>query len=138
MEFFAGDERDSIVSIRDFSNKVIYVNFWATWCGPCIKNVPELNKVIDQYAADNRIVFVNVCLGSEKDQWKRSMDKTGIKGINLFAEKNWTAKLMAEFSMQGFPTYVLLDKDNRLYENHTDKAPMVSKKIVKLLELHPR
>ena len=45
-DFFLTNSLDSLISIRTFQNEILYVNFWATWCGPCIQNMPELNKLI--------------------------------------------------------------------------------------------
>ena len=133
-EFFLTDTRDSLVSIRDFSDKVVYINFWATWCGPCLKNIPELNKMIKEFSGNDDVVFVNICLFSVKDKWEKTIRKTQLQGINLFPEGAWGEKLSAEFAVRSVPTYVILNKENKLFENHTDKAPLVKEKIRKLLK----
>jgi thiol-disulfide isomerase/thioredoxin len=132
IDFFVVDENDSLVSIRDFSDRIVYLNFWATWCGPCIKNIPELNQLIAEFANQD-IVFLNICLNSEKDRWMKTLHKTKLKGVNVFAEGNWGKRLSEEFNIQSIPTYTLLEKGNRLYENHTHKAPQVRDKIIRLL-----
>jgi thiol-disulfide isomerase/thioredoxin len=124
---------DSLISIRDFSHQLLYINFWATWCGPCLQNIPELNKLIAQYQNDPRVAFVNVCLESEHPKWLATIEKEKIKGINLFAEGNWNSKLRAYFNITGIPHYVIVSKHNILSENATEKAPLVKEKIEEIL-----
>jgi thiol-disulfide isomerase/thioredoxin len=124
---------DSLISIRDFSHQFLYVNFWATWCGPCLQNIPELNKLIAQYQNDPRVAFLNVCLESEHDKWLTTIEKYKIKGVNLFAEGNWNSKLRAYFNITGIPHYVIVAKHNILSVNATEKAPVVKEKIEAIL-----
>ena len=124
---------DSLKSIRDFSHQILYVNFWASWCGPCLQNMPELNKLISQYQNDRRVAFLNVCMESENDKWLAAIEKYKIKGVNLFAEGNWNSKLKAYFSITGFPHYVIVGKHNILSANATERAPMVREKIEAIL-----
>ena len=124
---------DSIVSIREYQDKVLYINLWASWCDPCIKNLPELNKMIESYRGNDDLAFLNVCIMSEKERWLSSIDRYSMKGINLFDEEKGSEKLRSTFNAYGVPTYVLVDKGNILYANHTDKAPTVKSMIDELL-----
>ncbi len=128
------DINDSLVSIRDFKESVVFINIWATWCGPCLANMPAHNKMISQYATSKNITFINICVGSEKDKWKATLAKYQVQGINLFAEGAWYNKLKAYFTIQGIPHYVLLDKGNILHENKANKAPAIKAEIDKLLK----
>ncbi|MEM9834329.1 MAG: TlpA disulfide reductase family protein [Bacteroidota bacterium] len=132
--FYAVDRQDSLVSLRDYREKLLYVNFWATWCGPCIKNIPALNDMITSYGNQDNIVFLNVCLESDKDRWHTAIQRYDLLGTNVFAEGQWGKKLRAMFNISGIPTYVLIAKENVLYENHTNKAPAVRPIIGNLLE----
>jgi thiol-disulfide isomerase/thioredoxin len=131
-EFQATDERDSLYSIRDFSNKIIYLNFWATWCGPCIQNMKNLNALISN-SNNKDIYFINVCLDSEKDKWRIALKKHNIQGTNLYSTETESNQLKAIFNINGIPHYTLIGKNNILFENKTDKAPYVSEKINRLI-----
>jgi len=131
-EFQATDESDSLKSIRDFSNKIIYLNFWTTWCGPCIQNMKNLNALIS--SSNNKdIYFINVCLDSEKDKWRIALKKHDIQGTNLYSTETGSNQLKAIFNINGIPHYTLIGKNNILFENKTDKAPYVSEKINRLI-----
>ncbi len=107
----------------------MYINFWATWCGPCIANIPNLNKLIDHYAQDLRIRFVNICLDSEKEKWLISIQKHQLGGVNLYAENNWNAKLRSNFNIKGIPHYMIINPGNVMLENFSSSAPDVNNKL---------
>lgn len=128
-DFYVMNELDSIVSLRDFKDKVLYINFWATWCGPCIQNIPALNDMITEFADDDKIVFLNISLDSEKEKWRIAISKHKLEGINLLAEGNWPSKLKSYFNIKGIPHYVILRENNVLEENFANKAPLVKDRI---------
>ncbi len=128
-EFFLVDQRDSLVSIRTFQDQILYINFWATWCGPCITNIPNLNKLIEHYAQNPRIKFINICLDSEKHKWLVSIDNHQLLGENLYAEKNWNAKLRSYFNITGIPHYMIIGERNIMLENFSSSAPDVKDKL---------
>ena len=128
-DFYVTDELDSIVSIRDFKDKVLYINFWATWCGPCIQNIPALNNMIADFENDDKMVFLNICIDSEKEKWRSTISKHKLKGINLLAEGNWNSNLRSYFNVKGIPHYAILRENNILEENFANKAPLVKERI---------
>ncbi len=135
-EFVLSNSLDSLISIRSFQDIILYLNFWATWCGPCIQNIPELNKLIAQYEKNSHVNFLNICLDCERDKWLTSIAKYKLKGVNLIAEGNWNSKLRSYFNIKGIPHYTIINKGNILFENFTDKAPMVQGKLDSLLTPH--
>ena len=93
-----------------------------------------LNEMIDSFSLDSQIVFLNICLDSEKDKLKSTIEKYELMGINVKAEGSWNKNLRSYFNISGVPDYSILDKGNVLYEKNTDKAPTVAKKINSLLD----
>jgi thiol-disulfide isomerase/thioredoxin len=132
-DFILTNNVDSLISIRTYQDQILYLNFWATWCGPCIQNMPELNKLIAQYEKRDDIKFINICLDSERDKWLAGISKHKLNGVNLFAQGNWNSKLRAYFNITGIPHYVIIGKGNILFENATDKAPKIEQKIKVML-----
>ncbi len=133
--FYVVDQLDSLVSFRTYQDKIVYVNFWAVWCKPCIKNIPELNRMITSYPDQDNVLFLNVCLDSDQDKWLASLKRYNLRGTNVLAEGQWNQKLRASFSIEGIPNYALVAQGNVLYENHTNKAPAVKRTIEDLMEV---
>jgi thiol-disulfide isomerase/thioredoxin len=69
MDFKFTDEYGNKVSFRGYKHKILYINFWATWCAPCIKRIPELNNLIGKYEDNPSIAFMNICVDSDKDKF---------------------------------------------------------------------
>ena len=128
-DFMLTNSLDSMTSIRAFKDQVLYLNFWATWCGSCVENIPELNKLITQYETNADIKFINICMYDKRDKWLAGISKYKLRGVNLFAQGDLNSKLRACFNINGIPHYVIIGKGNILSENDTDKAPNVEQKI---------
>lgn len=132
-DFYVTNDLDSLVSIRNYTGKILYINFWATWCGPCIQNMPALNEMIEEFKDDENIAFLNICLDSEKEKWPITISKHNIQGINLIAEGNWNSRIKSYFNINGIPHYTILNENNILLENFANKAPAVKEKIIEVL-----
>ena len=133
-DFYLADERDSLYAFQDFENSILYVNFWATWCKPCIENFPALNTLITEYKTTQEITFLNICLESKKETWKMVLKKEGLLGTNLFVEGQWTEKIKSSLHIRALPRYILVDKGNILWNIEADKAPDVKAQIEQLLK----
>jgi thiol-disulfide isomerase/thioredoxin len=136
-----GIENYSKESIMDFilkkhKGKVIYVDFWATWCGPCRAEMPEA-KGLHQFYKGKNIVFVNICLKSDKKKWAEMVVKDDISGENYYVENDMADLLMSKYNMSGVPTYKLIGRDGKLIDanaprpSNFDKLTLVIEKALK-------
>jgi thiol-disulfide isomerase/thioredoxin len=99
--------------VERYKNKALYIDVWATWCGPCreeMKYAPELHK----YFAGKEVVFVNLCLQSTPEAWLKTVSQNNIKGENYYLDDNATVFFMGMYNISGFPTYMLVDKGGNL------------------------
>lgn len=116
----------SVQVLRYFSSKypgkVVYIDVYATWCGPChleMEKIPAVETQVDTA----KIVFVNLCLQSSTGDWKALVKKRKFHHENYFLGEDATKLFMGMYGIEGFPTYMLLDKQGNL---HTLKAPRPS------------
>ncbi len=108
--FKDGDGRD--LSLTDFRGKLLLVNFWATWCGPCRKEMPDLDALQAKYGGET---FQVIALSSDR-QGREVIDpfyrKIGVKHLAVYNDK--TLKAQRAFKALGLPTTVLIDPQGRL------------------------
>lgn len=99
------------LSIDDFKGKPVYIDVWATWCAPCIHEIPYLKKVEDQFHEE--VHFVSISIDSDKafQKWKDMIINKELGGTHLYAEGQWNATLMKEFAITGIPRFILLDEN---------------------------
>ena len=103
-------------NLSDFKGKVVYVNFWGTYCVPCINSIPEKNKIVKYYENDN-FILVNICLDSNYSLWKKIISDNDFKGVHLICKGNWKEILTTKYNIQGVPHYSLISKEGLIIKN---------------------
>ena len=112
--------------------KVIYVDCWATWCGPCRAEIPY-SKELMMKLKDLPVSFVFLCFDSEKDKWKAEVEKSKLGGTHYFIPKESSEYFQKAFSITGYPTYMLFDKNGNLISNNTSR-PSDQDKIIEIIK----
>lgn len=104
-----------------FPNKLVVIDFWATWCVPCIQAMP-LSKELHKQAkeANLAIEFVYICTSSNssEEKWKNKVLEIGQPGIHVFVNEKVTSEAMNLFNKSGFPSYIMLKSDGT-YDSET-------------------
>lgn len=102
---------DSILSIlaSKFPGKALYLDFWATWCGPCLAEMPP-SQQLKKNMKDSDVVFVYLCSSSPENTWKQTISKMNLEGEHVFLTAKQTEYLYHKFGISGIPHYVVIDK----------------------------
>lgn len=118
-------------SLDDLKGKYVYIDVWATWCGPCLAEIPSLKKVEKKYHGKN-IQFLSVSIDDVKDhgKWKDMIKEKELGGVQVFADNNWNSAFVEGYLIKGIPKFILLDPQGNIV---TANAPRPSDK--KLVEL---
>jgi len=118
-------------SLDDLKGKYTYIDIWATWCGPCIREIPSLKKVEKSYHGKN-IQFLSISIDAKKDhqKWKDMIKDKKLGGIQLYADNLWDSKFVADYYVKGIPKFILLDPKGNIV---TANAPRPSD--TKLIDL---
>lgn len=115
--FTLPDQNGQDISLEDFKGKYVFIDFWATWCKPCIAEIPSL-KIVEEKFKDKNIVFLSISVDTPKDteKWKKFLNDKQIKGIQLIGDKGWESKISKDYLIQSIPRFVLIDTDGFLID----------------------
>ena len=106
-EFTLHDLDGEPVWLSQFKGKVILLDFWASWCGPCISDLPHLRKIKERTAAQP-VVFLNLSLDEDDAAWRKAIEKHEIEGVHVRAE-GWGSEVARAYSVRALPSYFLVD-----------------------------
>ena len=109
------NQDDKPISLADYHGKVVFLNFWATWCPPCQREMPEIQKLSEKYQNSEDIAILTVVMPGGQE-----MDAAGIK--KFLKEKGFTmpvifddGRLSSSFQITSLPTTYMFDRDGNVY-----------------------
>jgi len=105
-DFTLVDEKGKKVSLKDFKGKYVYIDVWATWCRPCIAEMPYLEKLKEKYK-DAPIVFVGVNVNSYKGDWTNYLKNNKVGGVKLYAGEN--SAFAEDYQVYSVPKSILIN-----------------------------
>lgn len=122
------DLDDKPVDFSKFRGKYVYIDMWASWCGPCMKEIPHM-KQLEEEVKNKNVVFLSLSIDKDKKAWKKKANSLGLKGNQVIDIKN---DLPQALNVSGIPFFVIYDKDGKLYKYGASRPSDPSTK--KLLE----
>lgn len=131
------DKNGNNVSLTDLKGKYVYIDVWATWCGPCKREIPYLKEMDEEFKGKD-IAFVSLSIDKmeHKEKWLKMIEDEDLKGIQIMADQDWNSDFITAYKIQGIPRFILLDKEGKIVNSN---APRPSdpglKEVLKTLEL---
>jgi len=102
-------------NLSDLRGKVLYVDIWASWCGPCRKQFPaakELKSKLSKKELKN-IVFLYISIDNTETVWKKAIDQLKIEGTHAISKGGWGSEVTTKFDVRSIPRYFIFDKKGR-------------------------
>ena len=95
--------------LSDLRGKVVILNYWATWCGPCRSEFPHYQDLVDSYASADDVGFLAITTDKDPSETREFLDETGYRFTVLFDKGSET-----DFRVNGLPTHIILGPEGRI------------------------
>ena len=130
IDFTCPDAEGKMHSLSDYKGKVVVVDVWATWCGPCRAELPHLKK-LERAMEGKDVVFIGVSVDEKKnyEKWKKFLVDEQLPGVQLFAD-GWS-KITKDYKITGIPRFMVFAKDGTIVESRAPRPsdPSLQKMI---------
>jgi thiol-disulfide isomerase/thioredoxin len=108
------------VKLSDLKGNLVYIDIWATWCGPCIAEHPHWDKMKEEYEG-KPISFLTVSIDDGKEPWEKMVKAKNMDGLQWFTENAWKSEIAQHFMVNAIPRFLLLDKDGKVIDPSADR-----------------
>ena len=136
-EFDYENYKGGKTKLADLKGKYVYIDLWATWCGPCRAEIPFLQKAEQKYHGKN-IEFVSISIDKLKDheKWKKFVADKNLGGVQLFADKDWESEFVVKYGVTGIPRFILIDPNGNVVSADAPRpsSPELEAKLDTLLK----
>lgn len=111
-DFNLKDQYGVVHSLENYKGKVIFLNFWATWCPPCKKEMPDIENIYKEYGENKKDVVILGVNSEKENEVKKFLKDKGYTFPTLIDENS---EVMRKYFIQAFPTSFVIDKEGNVY-----------------------
>ncbi|OGS71156.1 MAG: hypothetical protein A3G95_09065 [Flavobacteria bacterium RIFCSPLOWO2_12_FULL_31_7] len=127
------NHKGGFTSLESLKGKYVYVDVWATWCGPCRQEIPFLQKTEEAYHGKNiEFVSISVDVMKDKEKWNKFVTDKNLGGIQLLADKDWKSDFVQGYKINGIPRFILISPEGKIV--NADAPRPSSPELVTLLD----
>ncbi len=120
------------VSITDFKGKYVLIDFWASWCGPCRKENPNVVAAYNKYK-DKNFTILGVSLDQDKDSWVQAIKNDNLAWAQMSDLKQWQSAAVSTYNIEGIPFNVLIDPTGKVIAQEL-RGPALEQKLAEVLK----
>ncbi len=118
MNFETQDVNGNTVNFLDVigQGKVTYIDFWATWCGPCCMEIPYLEKLVEKYKDNENLEFISVSLDAKVEKWHAKLDNDKPSWRQYIIPDNFNSDFAKKYNITAIPRFMVFGKDGKIID----------------------
>jgi thiol-disulfide isomerase/thioredoxin len=121
-DFNMTDTQGRITKLSDLRGKLLYIDVWATWCGPCKQEIPFMKKLYEKYRHNPNVAFVSISVDNSERAWLKAMERDQPAWPNYRAEGGFNGALSTQYRIEAIPRFMLIDRKGNIL-NVNAEAP---------------
>lgn len=107
------DTSGKIITLSSLKGKYVLIDFWASWCGPCRKEMPNVKRLYEKYKNKN-FEILGVSLDRDRSTWIKAIKEDGLPWLHISDLKFWECEAARDYNVQAIPYTVLVDKEGKI------------------------
>lgn len=131
MEITLPDTSGKLVSTKDFRGKIVIIDFWASWCGPCRMENPNVVRIYNEYK-NKGLEIIGVSLDRDASAWKQAIRQDNLSWVHISDVKGWQCAAAKEYGINSIPQMFILDKEGKIIAKNL-RGEALRQKIQSLL-----
>ncbi len=134
--FNYADMNGKLYGLENFKGKYVYIDVWATWCGPCRKELPHLEELQEKYKGSDKIVFTSVSIDQDTGAWRKMVAEKEMQGVQLLADAAWQSSIVRDYKISGIPRFLLIGPDGEIISVNAPRpsSDRIKAKLAHLIE----
>ena len=114
LDFTMTDKKGKVFRLSDFRGKAVYIDVWATWCGPCCAEIPYMEKLAAHYAKNKDIELISISLDEDHAKWEKKLAEDKPEWKQYICPDAFTSELCKNYDINAIPRFLFFDKDGKV------------------------
>lgn len=136
LNFDMTDGQGKKFHLSDFRGKAVYIDVWATWCGPCCAEIPHMKKLAAHYAENKKIALLSISLDENKAKWLKKLAEDKPQWKQFICQNAFDSQLCKNYDIDGIPRFLFFDKNGKVIS--LDAPRPSSSGIIEYIDKHLR
>ena len=130
---FVADKIDgSKLNLSDLKGKIVVIDIWATWCGPCVDQRPNMLEIAKKYMDNPKVAILMISVDSSVDKWKKYVNRTNENnyGIELHIPDGMNTEFGYKYLIKAIPKYVLIDREGVIFDSNLPEPSIGMEQLI--------